>query len=689
MGARRNDAVEHSGDPGNHRGRPPAPGRRPTEADAAFEGTPVSLARLAGPDLVFTAANAAFRTLLGEGDVVGRRLREVIPPGTEQDLATAVEQVHRTGQPASLVDHLILLDRGDHAPSELWVDGLSVPYRDESGDVAGVDCYAIDVTDKVLARRHAERRAETAESKYARAREVVVAMQDALLPHGVPILPHVDVAARYLLAEVDTRAGGDWFDAVVLDDGRLAVVVGDVVGHGVAASTVMGQLRAVLRAAICEHGDPQRAVEFVDRYAMADPAARSTSLVLAVLSVDADRVDYVTAGHPPPLLVGSDGTARFLPGSGSGTLGSGLPFEAASEPLGPGEMLLLYSDGLVERPGRTAPHNALELVTVTAEARSSLGGDSVATGAERVCEEVLDRLTRQTGYTDDISVLAVQRRDGPDGPGSLPDLSRTIDVVPGARLDVRDARAAVTAWLDSLGVGPADVVALTHAAHELVTNAVEHAYAGGADDAAPTVAAGPVPVPGRSGTVRVHGSVRRDGRVQLEVRDDGSWRAPVARSASAEDRGRGLAMAAALVDDLQVVGRPTGTRVTLTHVAERAATLLTGHFGTDSEHVGEFDLDESSEGERTTVVATGELDLAATSELESSLLSAPRGAGSELVVDLSEVTLLCSAAVQVLSEALSRDDRVGHGRTILVAQVGTPAQRVLDLVRLPHRTSRA
>lgn len=649
-------------------------------AGQAFEAMPVALARLRGTDLRFAAANAAYRALVGTEDLLDRPAREVLSEDGEQRLLPAIERVLATGQPASSVERHVVVAGG----RGLWLDSVLAPVHDDDGALVGVDVYAADVTERVEARLEAEQRARHAESKYARARELVVAMQDAMLPHGVPILPHVDVAARYLLAEGDTRAGGDWFDALVLDDGRVALAVGDVVGHGVAASTVMGQLRAVLRAAVCEHGDPLRAVEFLDRYARADPAASSTSLVLAVLSADADRVDYVTAGHPPPLVVPATGQPRFLPGSGSGTLGSGLPFHRVREDLDPGDLLVLYSDGLVERPGRTAPHSSLELVTAAREARDAVGGRHArgSTGADAVCEEVLDRLTRRTGYADDISVLAVQRRDGEGGPGPAPHLELVIDVEAGRRQDVREARAAITEWLEDLGVGDADAMALTHAAHEIVTNAVEHAFA---EEGEPDH--GPVPVPSRSGTVTVEGRVRRDGRLDLEVRDDGRWRPPVARSTARGDRGRGLAMAAALVDDLAVVGREGGTRVVLTHHAQRAATLLTGQGGYDDEHVGDFDLEETSSGDRTTVRAYGELDLAATAELESALLAAPRGAGSELVVDLSEVTLLCSAAVQVLSEALRRDDRVGVGQTTLLAEVGSPAQRVLDLVRLPHRTA--
>lgn len=648
-------------------------------AGEAFEAMPVGLARLLGDDLRFAAANATYRRLAGTDELLERSARDVLREDGDQRLLPAIERVLATGEPASLVERHVVVTQG----RSLWLDSVLAPVHDEAGRVVGVDVYAADVSERVEARLEAEQRARHAESKYARARDLVIAMQDAMLPHGVPILPHVDIAARYLLAEGDTRAGGDWFDALVLDDGRVALVVGDVVGHGVAASTVMGQLRAVLRAAICEHGDPLRAVEFLDRYARVDPAARSTSVVVAVLSADADRVDYVTAGHPPPLVVPAVGGARYLLGSGSGTLGSGLPFHAVSEELAPGDLLVLYSDGLVERPGRTAPHSATELVTTVREARDAVGGRHArgSTGTDRICEEVLDRLTRRTGYADDISVLAAQRRDGDGGPGPAPRLDLVIDVEAGRRQDVREARGAITDWLEDLGVGDADAMALTHAAHEIVTNAVEHGFAeeGGPDH-------GPVPVPSRSGAVTVEGRVRRDGRLDLEVRDDGRWRPPVARSSARGDRGRGLAMAAALVDDLAITGREGGTRVVLTHHAQRAATLLTGQGTPGEEHIGDFDLEEESTGDRTTVRAYGELDLAATAELESALLAAPRGAGSELVVDLSEVTLLCSAAVQVLSEALRRDDRVSVGRTTLLAKVGTPAQRVLDLVRIPHRT---
>ena len=196
----------------------------------------------------------------------------------------------------------------------------------------------------------------------------IVALQEALLPPALPVLPRARIAARYLVAGQEQSAGGDWFDAIPLAGGSVALVVGDVVGHGVAASAAMGQLRAVLTELLAAEADLGRVLARTDAFAARTPALRAATLALAVLDPASGMLRYTTCGHPPPLVISIDGAARYLDGTGTGPLGTGSPPALATSALAPGELLLLYSDGLVERPDRTIGEGMAELAEAAAGA---------------------------------------------------------------------------------------------------------------------------------------------------------------------------------------------------------------------------------------------------------------------------------------------------------------------------------
>jgi serine phosphatase RsbU (regulator of sigma subunit) len=126
-------------------------------------------------------------------------------------------------------------------PTELWANFTISPWRNPDGSIRGVIGAGFDVTESVRARVTAKEHTDRLRERYEQTRDVITALQRELLPAGLPVLPGVQVAASYLLADADTAAGGDWFDVVTPSDGRVALIVGDVVGHGVTASGVMGQ----------------------------------------------------------------------------------------------------------------------------------------------------------------------------------------------------------------------------------------------------------------------------------------------------------------------------------------------------------------------------------------------------------------------------------------------------------------
>jgi len=492
--------------------------------------------------------------------------------------------------------------------------------------------------------------------------ELLTTLQDALLPAELPVLPGLDVSARYLLAQAHTSAGGDWYDAIPLPDGTVALVVGDVVGHGVAASAVMGQLRAVFEERLRSEGSMTSALTALDRYAALRHEAWATTVCVVVLDPASGEMTYCTAGHPPPLVATTSGSASYLPLTGAGPLVSGVGFPVARHRLGQDDVLVLYSDAIVERPGLTLAENATEFAEAVASAVAAGPGevagevawDSVADrrqlATERACRAPLERLTTTAGYSDDITLLAAQRTGVPAP------LSLSLPAVPES---IRHARLSLGEWLAMLRVQPLDEMALQHAVTELVTNAVEHAY--------PTR-------PGhQAGTVEVSASLSRDGRVEVAVADQGQWRPP----ADDSRRGRGLAMTEGFVDAMMLDRDASGTTVRVRHRVSRPALFLTGLDSPGHQRYPSTFAVEPAPGGGLKV--SGVVDTTTVDDLRVALLQAAQGGGRRPTIDLSGVTLLCSVGVQALMELKAR-----HPESRLVVAEGSSAQHVLDLVHLEH-----
>ncbi|HEY9303811.1 MAG TPA: SpoIIE family protein phosphatase, partial [Mycobacterium sp.] len=201
-------------------------------------------------------------------------------------------------------------------------------------------------------------------------RETALALQHAIL--GPADLPH-GFTARYQAASRPLQVGGDWYDIVELDDGRIALVVGDCVGHGLGAATVMGQLRSACRALLLEHPSPRAALAGLDRFAARLPGAHCTTAFCAVLSPDTGELVYSSAGHPPPILVYADGTMRTLDDGHTIPLGvrPDRPRPEAHVTVPARGTLLLYSDGLVERRGSPLDQGIARASAVVQDGRDS------------------------------------------------------------------------------------------------------------------------------------------------------------------------------------------------------------------------------------------------------------------------------------------------------------------------------
>jgi hypothetical protein len=182
-------------------------------------------------------------------------------------------------------------------------------------------------------------------------RHINETLQRAMLQ---PANDHPTVAARYRPAALNLAVGGDWYDVIDLDQHRRAMVVGDCVGHGLDAATTMGQLRTATRALLLEGHDPAAVLERLDRFATSIPDALGTSVVCAIIDRRNATVSYSRAGHLPPLLVDSSGI-HWLDDAG-GTLLNVTPDgrrPLATIDYAHDDVLLLYTDGLIERRGES------------------------------------------------------------------------------------------------------------------------------------------------------------------------------------------------------------------------------------------------------------------------------------------------------------------------------------------------
>jgi serine phosphatase RsbU (regulator of sigma subunit)/CheY-like chemotaxis protein/anti-sigma regulatory factor (Ser/Thr protein kinase) len=363
--------------------------------------------------------------------------------------------------------------------------------------------------------------------RFAHGRQLVETLQRSLLPGRLPHHPRLKLAARYLPSGLAPQIGGDWYDALELDSDRTAVMIGDVVGHGIRAATTMSELRNALRAFAVEGHGPGAALYQLDRVVLATigPGMIATVLFL-IIDTAAGTVTVARAGHPPPALRGTDGSVRFL--ETAGTLPLGIDERAsateATYPFAPGETLLLFTDGLVERRRESITLGFDRLREALASAPDDV---------EEICDHVLAETVAAQVSTDDIALLAVRLLGMASGPLELT-LSARPESVPLARHRLRAWLTAQVPQLDRMTRGDLEV-----AWSEAVTNVVRHAY-------------GP-----RDETFEVSASVD-ESAVTMVVRDNGSWRPP-----RRSHGGRGLTLMRQLCDQVLIDRRTDGTTVTM------------------------------------------------------------------------------------------------------------------------------
>jgi len=354
-----------------------------------------------------------------------------------------------------------------------------------------------------------------------REHRTAVALQRSLLPDRLPDLVGIDTAARYLPAR--DEVGGDWYDVIDLPGGHIGIAIGDVAGHGLRAAALMGQLRAGLRAYALDGNSPGETLKRLDRMLQTISGRGMATAAYAIVDPATGALTYASAGHPPPVIVRDGHDAHLMEITGAPPLGS-LPFASfpeAEDRLASNDAILLYTDGLIERR-----HESL---TTGLERLRALAAAAPAT-AEQLCRRVTEELVPAGGGDDDIAVVALR----------VAPVEATLRVRFAADPQVlSQMRRMLGRWLHEHGAQPDETAAIILACGEACANAIEHAYA-------PGVAYFELE------------ALHEEGLVTVTVRDTGHWRAP--RGAN---RGRGLKMIAAAVDELDLRTTDAGTDVVM------------------------------------------------------------------------------------------------------------------------------
>ncbi|MEU8925874.1 SpoIIE family protein phosphatase [Kitasatospora sp. NPDC048545] len=398
---------------------------------AVFRALPGMVALLS-PDLVYVDANEDFVRMSGHSRdrLVGRYLFDVFPDNPEDPTATGARNLE-----ASLRRVLATGERDTMALQRYDVESTTVPgdwqerywspvnepVLDADGRVVLLVHRVEEITELIRAHglpegnrarvleaelytraRELQEVNERLRAAHAREREVALALQEAMLPAPRPLGQH-DAAVRYRPAVGTLNVCGDWYDLVELPGERIAVAVGDVVGHGLLAAGVMGQLRSALSAASRVAAGPAQALEVLGLYARSVDGAESTTAATAFVDCTARTVTYSSAGHPPPVLVRGDGTVEFLDGATDPPLGARpehRPRPEAVTGYAEGDTLVLYTDGLVERRREDIDTGLGRLARALSDNRRADPG--------ALADRVLSALLPPGGATDDAALIIVR-----------------------------------------------------------------------------------------------------------------------------------------------------------------------------------------------------------------------------------------------------------------------------------------
>ncbi|GGV75736.1 ATP-binding SpoIIE family protein phosphatase [Streptomyces griseoloalbus] len=463
-----------------------------------LDRVPSLVALVHGPDHRIAYVNDAYTTAFGARPL-GARARGALPELEELGLLPLLDQVLRSGKSRTV--------KSRRAPDGRSYTFTCTPVAE--GDGRGVLVFATDVTD------HAEA-AERLRASERRQRETAVTLQRSLLPQELEEPDDLRVAATYHPGGTEAAVGGDWYDVITLGGGRTALVIGDVMGRGVRAAAVMGQLRTAVRAYARLDLPPHEVLQLLDGLAMEIDANQIATCAYAIHDPNEGRLVYASAGHLPILVRDESGTVQRADEPTGPPLGTGgWMHTSGAIPLGPGSTAVLYTDGLVERRNEDLDEGIAAL-------ERALAG---ATGSPQV---VCDRLVRSAGVTpdhdDDVAVLVLQHpaRKGVESElfrNAALELLGGVEAAPRARAF---ASGVLTSWRFPAELHDLGVLATS----ELVANSLQH------------------------GTPPMRLRLRRtDRRLIIEVTDGDDHLPRRRRAEPCDESGRGIAIVATIASN--------------------------------------------------------------------------------------------------------------------------------------------
>ena len=466
----------------------------------------------------------AARAAGGVDTIVEREAREAVVDGVVERVARERAAVAIADVPAAGIDARSL----GGAITSL----LAVPLFDDGRVIGSLQVGTLTRRDfdaeTIALMRLAADRAGLAIGRtrlYERERRIAQELQRSLLPKRLPDVAGVGLGARYVPGENGTAVGGDWYDAIALPSGRVAIAIGDVVGRGIEAAATMGQMRSALRAILMQADDTGKMADRLNRFTLAlgSDEAIMTTVVLAILEPGTGTLRFTNAGHPPPLLVRPGGDADYLdepPSPPMGVLATPR-YRQHTRRLEPGATLVMYTDGLVEDP--------TEVLDVGLE-RLRDAARGTGTDVEATCELLLDSLKSDAARADDVTLLVVRLQE------TLGE--RVVLEVSNESGGLFTMRQTLRRWLGEHGADEDETEDVVMACNEACENAIEHGYELGDD---------------------LFGVEFGDdaGEIAITVRDQGTWREP----AETPHRGRGLPLMRKLMDVVEVTSRPAGTTV--------------------------------------------------------------------------------------------------------------------------------
>lgn len=483
---------------------------------------------------------------------------------------------------------------------------------------------------------------------------MVPSTTDAQIPSALPVLPGVVLAGQYGLTDSEPRSRGDTLGACVLPRGRVALLVADVVGHGVGAALAAAQIRAVIWSSLGAGDSLATAVERLDRYAEHHSDLTTAALGVAVLGLEDGTLEYAAAGLLPPVVLSPHQPPRLVGASTMRPLGTRGTTHVQRTSLGSDDVVVLCTNGVVgtSQTGSGLVTDQAVLRAARALDESVDRGSAPPRRADDVGHELLATHVATHVPYDDAVVLVAQRMRAPE-PFTL---SLTADT-----LDVREIRDRLSAWLESFGAALGDHISLGHAVVELASNAARHAYRDTA------VAARPI---------EIEAILDHTGAAVATVTDRGHWLEPGSR------HGRGLTMAGGLVDSIDVRRSAGGTQVEVCSRLGRPVQIWQAEtrWPARSAHALSAELDLVAS--RGSLKASGCLDEASAELFHEALLESTCAGTLGAAVDLSDLTHLSSPGVQSLFEYMERSNRSGV-RLRVVAAKATPARQILDLVGMP------